>query len=496
MFSRELYNLTLTSDIANDVFPNIMGETYGGDNSYLATLRALLAPRMNENDNLYLRVRVRNDRENTIKGYTDADGARELSSGIDNNTIFVCGLNGTEAGVTASFQKIEKSFLKVRKGFVELEDLHVFVQKQANIRFYINVETRSVAIFVGGLNTRLWHFIQALTPRLFPWYFGEKPELSDAEKELIKSLTNKYAPDYQRLIEEFASKYDFRGKRIAKMIGGFERKAKQKKLDMATREVRDCNQRIENNEREYRELLERREAAIVKEDGLRYQVEHATDDSELVEYFVCNKHILPISVTDRTMEIIVDCTLDNYDPDLYERMTNNKGSYLFVGYNPTAEVFKSFEARKKFLDAIFSDEPLFQIKLRGYYKLDFAGSVSSCQGYTFPEEYVDFLTNPHLDIFACIGNNRAVIDRMLRNGDYITAIEQSISSAKNLNLTEGQQTVAPFLGKLFAAGCKSVMLMPDGSSCTPTEAYNWMIAQEAQPEPEPTEVENVQEVEK
>ncbi|MBR4022693.1 MAG: hypothetical protein IKI94_08940 [Ruminococcus sp.] len=486
MFNKELYGLTLTNEIANEMFPNIVGATFNGDNSFLATLRALLAPRMKKKEHISLNVKVRNDRDSSLRDYSDEDIVRILSDGIGNNTIFVCGFNGTESSITTSFNKIESHFTQVYPKFTELEDLHVFVAKQANVRFYINEEEKSVAIFVACLNTRIWHFIQSLISRLVPWYFAENP-INEEEKALVKALTNRYAPEYERIIEEFASKYDFRTAQIQKLLGGFEARAKQRQLDVVKNEIANQQSRIERLMADYQNMIENMDNLRIKESGLAYQIKEAGNDSEIVDYFVCNRHINPIYVDNQHIKIIVGTTIENYDPEMYERMTKNSRSYLFTGYNVSAEAFYEEAARKKLLDAVFGDEPLLKIKVRAYYDLDMRGRVDTIQRYDYPMEYNDYLTNPHFDFHACIGNNRPLIDQLLAKGDYIAAIEQCVSSAKNLNLSEGSQTVAPFMGRLFTSSCKAVIQLPDGTSCTPTEAYNWLLSQEQENEAQEVE---------
>ena len=46
MFAKELDSLSLASDIADELFPNITGAMYGRDQTFIATLRALLHSRM------------------------------------------------------------------------------------------------------------------------------------------------------------------------------------------------------------------------------------------------------------------------------------------------------------------------------------------------------------------------------------------------------------------------------------------------------------------
>lgn len=54
MFKSIITTTPFTSDIANNFFQNIYGDNFQRDYSFLATLRALVAPRMKESDCLHL----------------------------------------------------------------------------------------------------------------------------------------------------------------------------------------------------------------------------------------------------------------------------------------------------------------------------------------------------------------------------------------------------------------------------------------------------------
>ena len=54
MFKTSIQVTPLTTDAANAYFSNIRGQKFGSDNSFLATLRALVAPRMKEDEVLTL----------------------------------------------------------------------------------------------------------------------------------------------------------------------------------------------------------------------------------------------------------------------------------------------------------------------------------------------------------------------------------------------------------------------------------------------------------
>lgn len=54
MFKQSVSSTMLTSDAANIFFPHITGEMYGSDHTFLATVRALVAPRMPEGESIHV----------------------------------------------------------------------------------------------------------------------------------------------------------------------------------------------------------------------------------------------------------------------------------------------------------------------------------------------------------------------------------------------------------------------------------------------------------
>ena len=474
MFDEAIEKTALTGITADGFFTNIRANDFKYDVSFVSTLRALFPQRIGNNDNIFTVdtfdfTRTKNDMgetnskefiRNVIAYYTYVNG------------VSIINVKGNTEAVTELLTTVKNDFLQYTEGFKELKDLSAFVAKQTEAYFYINEGIKASVVFVRNLNLKTWHLLQSLISRICPWWFKDKP-LNDEEKELLKSLTYADSSEYKRLIALFAQKYDFRSEKIKKLLGGFESRCKQKKLDEIRDSINNYKSYIDDNIKSYRALIEELEGLKLKESGLIYQINEGSDDSEIVDYFLCNKHVNLISANDNCIEIIVDTTLDNYDPEIYEVIRSNPKSYLYCGYSQEIEIFKDSNIRKKFLDACFGDEPVLKIKIRAYYKLWLEGVVSTLQRYRFPSEYNDYLSNPHLDFYACIGNNKPIIESYLREGEYITAIEQCVSSAKNINLAEGAQTVAPFLEILFSTD-RAVIQLPDSSSCSPEEAYKWL----------------------
>lgn len=491
VFSREIYDLTFTNDIANEMFPHIIGDSYNGDITFLATLRALLAPRMKEEDFVQLVVNIVSERESTVASYGDEEFVENFVYSNGNNTFLICMLNGTEGMNTVAMQKIDRAFCRVNEGYEELEDIRVFTQKQAEMRFYINREMRSSVIFIAAPTVRLWHYVQSFISRMVPWYFDENP-LNEEEMKLARALVQRYASEYERLIQEMAEKYDFRSKRIQILLNGFEINDQRRRLKDVEVRMKDNERNINRNVDQYMQLIEQRTELAVQRDGLKLQISEGVE-SELAEYFVCNKHLNPISVDGSRLLFIVSCYLENFDPEMFEQISKNEKSYIYTDYAIGNSKFRPIDVRKRFLSAIFSDEPLLKIKMCAYYNIDLRGSVSSYSGYTFPTEYDDRIPNPHLQRHNCIGNHKRYIEECLRARNNIGAVEQCIASAKSINI--GESATFPYLLKeLFADGCNKVIELPDGTSCTPSEAYDWLVKTEEKGDEAVVEEANEEEV--
>lgn len=482
MFFKNLCNLTLTSEIANDLFPNIFGDCYSDDTSFIATLRALVAPRMSKDDTICLKVRTVNPRESYLRDCGETDKMAYLSDYcISNNTILICGFYGTsEKNRSAALATIDDSFIRVYPKFSELKDLSAFVANQANMRFYINEEDRSVVVFVDNLDLRLYHYVQSLISRLLPWYFKDKP-LENQERELVKSLIRRTATGYERLIEEFANKYDFRRKKIEKLLDGFETAAKRQHLRIVDNELNNIENSIDYNVSQYRDYIRQREAKMIEKAGLMAQINSGCNESEILDYFMCNKHLDPVRVNGTQLEFIVKCYLENFDVEMYERISSNFNSYMYCDYDVTNDVFADVKVRKKFMDAIFSDEPILKIKTCAHYLIDLTGYVEARAGYQYPIEYNDMLPNAHIHYYSCLGNQRPLIEEALRNGDNIGAIEQCVCSAKSINVGESA-TFTYILKAIFSLSANKIIELPDGTSCSPTEALGWLEAQETNTE--------------
>lgn len=473
MFAKQIMETSLTSQIADAIFGKITSDTYNGDVSFCATLRALLANRIGEDS---IRVKYSHNTWNADQ-INHNDSKTIFGASVDQgiyNCIEIHNVkSSTEAYRRAFFDKLdndETSFVRSYPGYVELTAIRECIAKQVNVRVYTNADIKRTVIFVEQLNTRIWHYLQCFTVQYCKWYFKDNP-ISKEEQDLLVSLSDRYPAKYEELIETIASNFDFRTYLIDKVVMKFEKQARQRQLENVEHRIQEAAEELQYLLDQYREKSYSLDDLRVQRMGLNSIIESGEDNNELADYFRSHKMLDPVDTRGSHLSFIVRTYLDGYDPEMYETIAKNQRSHLYRNYS-TNGVFDSVENRKKLMDAIFSDDPVLKVKMCAFYDLDIRGSVESAVGYHFPRNCADYIPNPHLHHHDCLGDHRRFIMERLKENDLLGAIEQCISSAKSINIGE-DVTVKYFLEDLFTTSAR-VIEVKDGRSLTPTEALAWL----------------------
>ena len=154
MFKANITQTPFTTDAANACFQNITGQPFGYDVSFLATLRALLAPRMGEEDRINLVFGSSNFEAGALRGVSDERAVSAICGSYylsDRGQLIIHSLKGNQEGNEASFGAIEKKFTSVYDGYHRQEKLKVFYRKSFNLDCYINPELKSTIVFVENL---------------------------------------------------------------------------------------------------------------------------------------------------------------------------------------------------------------------------------------------------------------------------------------------------------------------------------------------------------
>lgn len=510
MFTREITETPFTTPTARRVFGKIKAEKFNSDVSMTSTLRALLFRRMGGEEFFVSRARTGYSYE-TLRNHDPDDilaavTIRAVYDGDSRNCLCINSFRSSEDACEEMFRIMDARFLSFAKerssesehsegegsSFSELEDLkEFFAQRHIQARFYINEVRKVCYVMVGSLDIKKWHLLQSLIPRYLPWWFEDQP-LNEKEKELLKSLTNRYAPAYESAIKSIAEEIDVRGELIKASLKGFESQFEQIQLQGVRNKISSLREELASLNSQWTNVAQRIQVQQDLEFGLATKINSCTNaPSELMEYFLANKNLHLRGENNGAIEFVVTGYLDNFDPDQFEKTLDNPDSYMYRyagGRFTTAQT-------KRLLTAIFGTE---QIKMRvcAAYMLDFAQmQYGGIARYDF-SDFSTYLPNPHIQLYRCLGGNEQYIREAVYNRDYVLAVANCAASAGNINF--GDYTVGEqFIGALFYEDCRKKFLeLPDGSVVAPVEAIAWLDGEtqaSEQPEPESPEETDVEE---
>ena len=202
MFKANITQTPFTTDAANACFQNITGEPFGYDYSFLATLRALLAPRMKEDESIYLKFGSSNYTSEAIGGVSVERAISAICGSHDltySGQFVVHSLRSDPASNQANFKVIEAKFTSVYPGYHRLDKLKAFYRKSFNLDCYINPELKSAIVFVENLDNKRMHYLQVSILAILPWFFDQKEGMTDEEMELVYSL-RETSPDKYNIV--------------------------------------------------------------------------------------------------------------------------------------------------------------------------------------------------------------------------------------------------------------------------------------------------------
>lgn len=471
MFGQIVSDLQLATPAADEFFKNCTGESFREDGTFLAVLRAIVAPRMKEGDGLHLAVvdfpKSAYNTDDSGTAMWDRLKARccTLEDAYMVNVVNVgCGNNAEE--IISKFDSARQP-----EGF-ELDQLRVqYLKQQASVeaRVYLNRAQKSTLIIVANLSVWCWHLLAASVCKTLPWFFEERPGNSDQfTRDVLSSLVLEDKPDkFRQLMEQEARKYDFRSAEIKKKLAGFEKKFEERSLQNLTGEIERLREQINGFYHEAAEAnvkLCNKQYALV---GLEESIAKG-GSNELMEYFLMNRHLELEDCNDRGFSFSVgDYFIDMWDEDAASLAVENTNSAIYRGQG---RYDIDIDSMQKFFRACFIDEKI-RIKVCAAYKISTRGSCDARSGHNYPAWMNDCFPNPHTEYFACLGGHAAIINRATNAGNYVSAVEQCCASARNLNFSDS--TVMGRWSEEFFASVKHCVELPGGEFVTPMEAVKW-----------------------
>lgn len=481
MFRKKITATPLTTDTANDYFNNITGSTYQDDISFLATLRALVAPRIKDDESITLQFGNSNYSTSQLEdaGDNSAMGALCVPSG--DGEILIHHFSNSEPEHNTSWMNfVERKLIELRPGWHRLDKVTEFYRKTFNVICFINPDKKSVAIFTDNLNMRTMHYLQVSVATFLPWYIDPEKGLTEDEMNVVKSLREKGAEQYEIALLKIAENYDFKTERVKKMLAGFESRYQRVECDRIKNRIENIINNINDLNHRIGDYLAQKDEQDTQLLGLQAKIAESSEESEIMDYFLCNDKLSLESVTESEMTFVVKAYCEFYDEDMARSIIGNRSSYVYYPHNRDCSDYIPAKDMERLMSAIFIEQTL-KLKLCAAYRFDLRGNVSAISHYTYGIEYRDYTPNTHIDKYYCLGNYSRAINELLIKHDYIGAIEQCAASCRSLNF--GDSTVMEeFMDRLYGRSSDRVNLrcieLPDGSVVEPKQAIEWLKAQE------------------
>lgn len=481
MFRAVINRTPLTEDVANDFFQNIVADDFGGDVTLCSTLRALVAPRMKDGENLVASVSSSHNSTSELSNYSKRDILRSFVDVdyISPNSIRIHNFTGTVDSVQMSLDIVKSTFCSTYRGWHQLENVTVFFRKQLTVLCYINPDVKSAVLFIENMDIRKYHYLQCSILAFLPWYFDPEKGVSETEMSLIKSLKEKSPEMYMDCIAKIAEQYDFKTARIRKLLAGFETRFERQSCDKVRKDITSVDRDIDEYYNQIANLMRSRRDLEIKLLGLETKIARGSEDSEIMEYFLSNSKIRLEDVTDTRMVFVAREYLEYFDEDMVKAAIRNDDSYVYIPRGKLCNKIIPHDDMKMFMEAVFLKQKL-RIRVCAAYQFDLGVQVQGLAHYGYGSEFRDCTPNPHIDGYRCMGNYRQAISNLIKDNNYIMALEQCIASCKSLNF--GDSTVmSEFMSRLYGISDYNVNMrcveLPDGSVVTPKEAIDYLKAE-------------------
>lgn len=483
MFRQAISGSPFLGAFPDSVFARIFGDDFRGDYSFISTLRALVFPRMPEEDSIcfsYKEITLskldveRNNKDVIMQHILSAPRDGRMESG----TIQLFNCNRNSESNEAVMDVVGKSLPGyVRGDFVKVEKLTEYFKKIFHVLCYISKETKTALVFTDDIDLRRFHLLQVAIPVMLPWYFPPDAGVSDQEKAILESFNEKTSDNYMAAMNAAAEKYDFRTMKIKNELGNFENRFLEQEAQNARNNLNRYLSSVRNYEDEITDLMKRYYDEDIRLTGIQAKIAAGDGSSEIVNYFIRNKNLSLVSV-DRS-RFIFECRgyLSYFDEEGVKRNLTNRSSVVYRAGDriPGDDI-------EMLMKAIFLDQKL-RMKFCASYMFDLSGYVRAIAHATYGYEFSDCMPNPHIDEYSCLGNYERVINEYLRKHDYIGAIEQCISSCMSLNFADST-VIGEFMRRISGSSSNRVnsrcIELPDKNVVSPREAIQWLKDQNEQ----------------
>lgn len=483
MFRAIISSTPFTSDVANDFFQNIVGDNFNRDISFVATLRALVAPRMQEGDRLRFSTTNSSYSATEVSSIPAKTAVKEICAAeyMDSGDIRVHNFaHRNQEDNYANMELMKSTFCTVYTGWHRLDKVTEFFRKTFYVLCFVNPDTKQVLIFTEGMDIRQFHYLQCSIFAFLPWYFDPQKGVTPEEMELIQSLREKTPEKYEVCLAQLAGNYDFKTAKIRKLLAGFETRYERLECTKMQHSIQSCIDNIDALNEQIAAYLRNKRDYEIRLLGLETKIAAGEGESEIMEYFLSNDKLILCDVNDRTMTFVAKDYLTFYDEELAMTLIHNHDSYIYLPRGRRCNRIIPEEDMELFMTAVV--EQKVRIKFCAAYQFTFGERVHAIQGYRYDSECRDCTPNPHTDRYSCMGNYERTINTLLKDNNYIMALEQSVASCKSLNFGDSP-VMQEFMSRLYGISDYEVntrcVELPDGRIVQPKEAIEYLKSEVA-----------------
>ena len=480
MFRKIIRQSPFISPGADNVFPNITGESWNGDVSFVSTLRALVTPRAN-GEKLRLVFNTLSLRESDIPRSNPSVLMSRLGSPT-NACIRVINITSRELGSAKQWMDFcAEKFESVYQNYTRISKVTEFFKRTFYVLCFVNHETKDVFLLVEDMNIKTLHYLQCAVFAFLPWYFNPEDGASESELELIESLRERGPEKYENCLEKMAKKYDFRAAEIKRLLKDFETRSLRIRLVDIERDAQQILANLQRLKSQMVDHLRRKNELEISRLGIESKIAKNDGKSEIMDYFLKRRELYLEDVTDSTMDFSAKGYLVFFDEAIAKRIVEDSTSYLYENDSSCRQYIPE-GGMQKLLRAIFVDQTL-RVKVCAAYRFYLGEDVTGLSSHAFGSDFNDCMPNPHINIYSCMGDYEPMINSALRDNDYLLALEQAIASCQSLNF--GDTTVMrAFMRILYGVDERGFnnrcIELPDGRVVTPQEAINWLSQEEAE----------------
>lgn len=335
----------------------------------------------------------------------------------------------------------------------------------------MDAKRKKTVVIVDNLNLRKYHYLQCAILGLLPWYFDPKAGITADERDLVFSLKENTPDKYIECINRIAAQYNFEETRLRRLLGDFEKRFESREIEKLTHSIESFINRINEYNETIGELIRDKRDAEMKLLGYKLR-ESEENESGILDYFLHNKRLYLDRVRNDDIYFTAADYISYYDEELVKKVLNNTRSYIYDYCGNGSDCFNK-EQMSKLMKAVFIDS---SVKLRfcAAYRFRINGSVETQGGHDFPDALKEFMPNPHIQRYNCLGSHAVQINNRLSEGDYIGALEQCVASCKSLNWGDSA-VMSEFCRQIISnAKSKKCFVLPDGTSATAMEVLSWL----------------------